>query len=396
MIKVPLVQTTFLDEEETLRSLSRFVSKASVLSMGQNCFRFEEAFARFQDRRYAVLFNSGASANLALLQALKNKGDLQNNDKVGFSAVTWSTNPMPIIQLGMEPIAIDCDRNTLNTSSRDIRECLDETSLKALFITNALGFCSDLDQIADICKKKNIILIEDNCESLGSELNGRKLGNFGLASSFSFYVSHHISTIEGGMVCTDDAELAMMLKLVRANGWDRNLSESEKQELREFFSIESELDAKYTFYDLGFNLRPTEITGFLGLKQLEHLPASVSRRQLNYFKIAKTMASNTDLLPIQTKHLSCCSAFAIPVLCRNKTLREYYCDKFEKAGVEIRPLIAGNIQKQPFYRKYVKFLRKLPEADFIHDCGFYCGNHPDYSDEQLSIIEDCLKPMEWE
>ncbi len=394
MTKVPLVLSTFLEEKDTLHALAQFVSGATMLSMGEHCLHFEETFASFQGRRYAVLFNSGASANLALLQALKNKGNLQNNDKVGFSAVTWSTNPMPIIQLGMEPIAIDCDRFTLNTSSNNLRKCLDETSLTALFITNALGFCSDLDRIASICKEMNIILLEDNCESLGSELGGMKLGNFGLASTFSFYVSHHISTIEGGMVCTDDEGLAMILKLVRANGWDRNLSERERWNLRTLFEINSDLDAKYTFYDLGFNLRPTEITGFLGLRQLGHLPASVLRRQTNFYRMASAIASNKDFLPIQSRHLSTCSAFAIPVLCREKTLRQHYCDRFERAGVEIRPLIAGNIQKQPFYKKYVKSLCELPEADFIHDCGFYCGNHPDYSEEQLSIIENCLKPLE--
>lgn len=393
MSRVPLVVSTFLAEKETLASLSDFISRADMLSMGEICFEFEEAFARYQGRRFAVLFNSGASANLALIQALKNRGDLANGDKVGFSALTWSTNPMPIIQLGMIPIALDCRRDTLNTGSEDLLEVLQEVPLKTLFITNALGFSSDLGRIGAICREKGIMLLEDNCESLGSELDGNKLGNFGLASTFSFYVSHHISTIEGGMVCTDDDDLAVMLKLVRANGWDRNLSTDQKAILRRRFSIESDLDASYTFYDLGFNLRPTEITGFLGLRQLEFLPGSVNRRQKNFLRITQTISSNPDLHPIRYDHLTTCSAFAIPVICRTPDLRAKYARRFEEEGVEIRPLIAGNIQRQPFYAKYVSRLRDLPAADFIHRCGFYCGNHPDYDEEQISLIERCLGPL---
>lgn len=394
ILRVPLVVSTFLNEKETLKALAGFILEASILSMGEHCHSFEEAFARYQGRRFAILFNSGASANLALLQALKNKGDLHNDNKIGFSAVTWSTNPMPIIQLGMEPVAIDCGRDTLNISSTELKASLEAESLKALFITNALGFAGDLDSIAALCRENGILLLEDNCESLGSELGGVKLGNFGLASTFSFYVSHHISTIEGGMVCTDDQDLALMLKVVRANGWDRNLSKEETKVLRRRFSIESDLDARYTFYDLGFNLRPTEITGFLGLRQLDLLPESVSRRQKNFRRIALSISSNADLLPVRYDHLSTCSAFAIPVICRTPELRERYAERFEEEGIEIRPLIAGNIQRQPFYHKYVSRLRDLPAADFIHRCGFYCGNHPDYDEDQIAVIERSLESLE--
>lgn len=393
MSRVPLVVSTFLEEKETLASLADFISRAGMLSMGEKCLAFEEAFSRYQGRRFATLFNSGASANLALIQALKNRGDLANGNKVGFSALTWSTNPMPIIQLGMVPVALDCRSDTLNAGSEEFLKVLEEEPLKALFITNALGFAADIGRISAICRGKGIMLLEDNCESLGTELDGNRLGNFGLASTFSFYVSHHISTIEGGMVCTDDEDLSVMLKLVRANGWDRNLSAEEKAILRKRFSIESDLDASYTFYELGFNLRPTEITGFLGLRQLELLPGSVNRRQENFLRIAHAISSNSDLHPIRYDHLTICSAFAIPVICRTPDLRAKYARRFEEAGVEIRPLIAGNIQRQPFYSKHVSRLRDLPGADFIHRCGFYCGNHPDYDEEQIAIIERCLIPL---
>ncbi|PIE55048.1 MAG: DegT/DnrJ/EryC1/StrS aminotransferase [Dethiosulfovibrio peptidovorans] len=390
MYRIPLVKNTFLHEQETKNALARFVEQADIFSMGTQCRAFESDFARYQGRSHAVLFNSGGSANLALLQALKNERKLKNGDRIGFSAVTWSTNIMPIVQLGMVPVALDCSRDTLNVDSRDVERCMDKLDLKALFITNALGFAGDLDRIRDICEDRRLLLLEDNCESLGSELKGTKLGNFGLGSSFSFFVSHHMSTVEGGMVCTDDPDLAAMLKLVRANGWDRNLTDDEKQTLRGQYGVDSELDAKYTFYDLGYNLRPTEITGFLGRRQLSYLPLSIVRRERAYLRMEEAMAQNSDLLTVRRDHLSRISNFAVPILCRTPDLRRTYADKLSAAGVEIRPLIAGNIQRQPFYRRYASVLRDLPEADFIHDCGLYCGNHPDYDDEELTFLEGCL------
>ena len=390
MYKVPLVKNTFLQEEDTKKALSNFVLDAQILSMGTECRKFEENFAEYQGRNRAVLFNSGGSANLALLQALKNMGKLKDKDLIGFSAVTWSTNTMPIIQLGMVPVALDCSRETLNVEPEELERCLKDHPLKALFITNALGFAGDLDAIRDICLERGIILLEDNCESLGSELKGTKLGNFGLASTFSFFVSHHMSTIEGGMICTDDLELTAMLKLVRANGWDRNLEEGEKAAIRAQYLVQSELDAKYTFYDLGYNLRPTEITGFLGQQQLAHLPGSILKRQDNYLRVERAIKSNPDLLTLKRDHLTVLSNFAIPILCKTPELREKYGAKLERGGVEIRPLIAGNIQRQPFYGKYVPTARELKDADFIHRCGLYCGNHPDYRQEELAILEDIL------
>ena len=229
---IKLIKSTFYKEENTKKALIQFISSAKKLSFGQECEKFERNFARYQERKYCIFFNSGSSANLALIQALLNLAKFQKGDKIGFSAVTWSTNIMPLIQLGLRPVPIDIELDTLNISSRTLQKVLRATSLKALFITNLLGFCDDIDTIKKICDKKNIILIEDNCESLGTIYKGRKLGNFGLASTFSFFVGHHMSTIEGGAICTDDRELAVMLKLVRAHGWDRNLNDYQKKLLR--------------------------------------------------------------------------------------------------------------------------------------------------------------------
>jgi CDP-6-deoxy-D-xylo-4-hexulose-3-dehydrase len=384
------MKNAFLNEYETKQALSNFILHSDRLSMDQKCAEFEVAFAKKQNRKHAVLFNSGGSANLALLQALKNLSKLKEGDKIGFSALTWSTNTMPIIQLGMEPVAIDCKIETLNVMSENILERLKQTPLQALFLTNVLGFTGDLQKIKEICLERGILLLEDNCESLGTELAEGKAGNFSLASTFSFFVAHHMSTIEGGMVCTDDEDLNEMLRIVRANGWDRNLTAAQQIKWRKKFNIKSEFEAKYTFYDLGYNFRPTEITGFLGLYQLQFLDGNISTREKNYLFLEEIIKSNSDLVLLQHDHIRVLSTFAFPIVCKTAELRDQYLAQFSGAGIEIRPMIAGNMQRQPFYSKYVKNNYALPGVDFLHENGFYCGNYPELSESDIQTISSCL------
>jgi CDP-6-deoxy-D-xylo-4-hexulose-3-dehydrase len=387
---IPLMKNAFLNEAETKKALADFILNAGRLSMDKNCFEFEKVFAQKQGRKEAVLFNSGGSANLAMIQSLKNMGKLKNNDNVGFSALTWSTNTMPIIQLGMNPIPIDCEPTTLNIMSYNLLERIKQIKLHALFITNALGFTGDLDEIRRICNENRILLFEDNCESLGTELKSGKSGNFGIASSFSFFVAHHMSTIEGGMVCTDDDDFAEMLRIVRANGWDRNLNARQQLKWRKLNNIDSEFEAKYTFYDLGFNFRPTEITGFLGLYQLQFLDENSNAREKNYLRIEKIIKENDELVVLKHDHITLLSTFAMPVVCKTPQLKEKYLSQFSGAGIEIRPMIAGNIQLQPFFKKYSKTLYQLPGADYLHSNSFYCGNYPELTETDLETIGGCL------
>jgi CDP-6-deoxy-D-xylo-4-hexulose-3-dehydrase len=387
---IPLVKYTMLNEKKIKDELSSFIKKAKKLSMGKLCEHFEHKFANFQGRKHAILFNSGSSANLALLQALKNLQILKNNDSIGFSALTWATNVMPILQLGMKPIPIDIEIETMNISSKTLRKRIKDNKLKALFVTNVLGFTGDLSEIKNICNSKNIILLEDNCEALGTELFEGKSGNFGLASTFSFYVAHHMSTIEGGMVCTDNDDLAVMLKIVRAHGWDRNLTNNEKGLIRNKFKIFDDFYAKYTFYDLGYNLRPTEITGFIGLKQLDVITKNNIKRLGIYKKIYNVYSKNSDFIEHFTQHIKFLSPFAFPVICKTKDLREKYLKKFKENEIEIRPLIAGNITRQPFFKKYVKKTYSLKKADFIHENAFYFGLYPEMNKKEIELIKSVL------
>jgi CDP-4-dehydro-6-deoxyglucose reductase, E1 len=382
MFKIKLIKSSFYHELETKKRLCSFIMGTPQLSMGEQCANFEKRFSEFQKRKYSVFVTSGSSANLILIQSLLNMGKLKEGDKIGVSTLTWPTNIMPLIQLGLEPVLIDCEVETINISLNKIKE----KNIDALFLTNALGFCSDIDEIEQYCKEKNILFIEDNCESLGSEYKGRLLGNFGLASTFSFFVGHHLSTIEGGMVCTDDKELYENLLMTRIHGWSRNLPLETQERLKEKYNI-SPFYNKYTFYELAYNARPTEINGFLGNEQMNYLEEIIQKRENNFKKINEVMSLNQDIIKLNLSHLTRISNFGIPFIFKDKALFYQYLKKFEEEEIEVRPIISGNTAKQPFFKnKFPDNLEDYPHAELIHKQGFYCGNNPEMTEEEINKI----------
>lgn len=385
---IPLIKSTFYNEKKTKKELNAFILKARQLSFGNECNKFEKNFSKYQQRKECVFLNSGSSANLALIQALLNLGKLKRRDKVGFSALTWSTNVMPLIQLGLEGVPIDVELDTLNVSSRMFLRVLKKHKIKVLFLTNLLGFCDDIDEIKRICDRNKIILIEDNCESLGTTYKEKKLGNFGLASTFSFYVGHHMSTIEGGAICTDSSTLAAQLRMVRAHGWDRNLTEKRQLKMRDKFKVNSTFYSRYTFYDLGFNLRPTEINGFIGNTQIKYLDEIIKKRNVNFLKFARAIYANEKYFPIRYNHIDFVSNFAVPVICRTQKIRDDLVLKCN-GELEIRPIVGGDITQQPFFVKYSKkYSREIVNARIVHAQGIYFGNNPELTKKEKKEIID--------
>jgi CDP-6-deoxy-D-xylo-4-hexulose-3-dehydrase len=386
---IKLIKSTFYNEEDTKSKLCNFILKAPHLSIGKECEKFEQNFAKYQGRKYSIFFNSGSSANLAIIQTLLNLGRLKTGDLVGFSALTWATNPMPLIQLGLSAVPIDVEIDTLNTSSRKLLSVLERYPLKACFLTNLLGFCDDIDKIRELCDKRGIILLEDNCESLGTIYKQKLLGNYGLASTFSFFVGHHMSTIEGGAVCTDDPGIDVMLRLVRAHGWDRNLTPEPQSLLRAKYNVESTFYSKYTFYDVGFNLRPMEINGFIGNSQLKYLDEIISKRQSNFLHIAKAIyKNNNSYYLIKYSHIDRLSNFAVPIICKSQKIRDELIAKCE-GRVEIRPIVGGDMTKQPFFRKYMPQYSEIlgkSNAGKINELGMYFGNNPELTDEEIAEL----------
>lgn len=359
---------------ETLRHPARAVLRVKQLldgdeplSMGTHCVWFENEFAKKQERKYAVLVNSGSSANLVLIQAMMNLGRLKAGDWVGVSAVTWPTNVMPLIQLGLVPVAIDVEVDTLNVSAGLMNER--SLGMKAMFLTNALGFCDDIAKLKSLCENYGIPILEDNCESLGSRFDDTLLGNWGAASTFSFYVGHHLSTIEGGMICTDDDELYEACVKARSHGWAKR--------------------GDFTFHDLAYNVRPTEITGVLGLDQIRHWDDVATKRVHNFGRLYDAASTNTQLRQWRFDPRLLPSPFAFPVL--SEIHHVAYKGRFREAGVEIRPIIAGDITQQPFWKKYVPEQRPCFNARTIGLYGFYFACRPDLTEPELRLLEGLLE-----
>ncbi len=383
---IKLQKHSFYNENETKREICDFIMRSKFLSMGVECKKFEKGFSLKQNRKSSVFVNSGSSANLVLFQALLNLGRLKVGDMVAVSALTWATNIMPLIQLGLKPFLVDCELSSLNVSTKNLKKALlIQPNIKALFITNTLGFCSDLADIEELCNNKNIMLFEDNCEALGSSTNGRLLGNFGIASTFSFFVGHHLSTVEGGMICTDDMELSSQMTMCRAHGWDRNIDDSAQQKIRREYKVD-DFYSKYTFYDLGFNVRPTDINGFIGNLQLQYWDEIVDKRHKNFITINNAIEANDNLISIECNKMDIVSSFAIPIIAKDKSILKRYTKLFMDAGVEIRPMIAGNMSRQPFYRKYISNPGLQENADFVHNHSFYFGNNADLSTDEIDIL----------
>lgn len=384
---IPLIKSTFYEEVETKKKLASFIKRSKKLSFGRYCEQFEKEFAKYQERKYCIFVNSGSSANLALIQSLLNMGKIKKGERVGFSALTWATNVMPIIQLGLEPVPIDIDLTTLNVSSETLIKKIKKSNIRVLFLTNLLGFCSDLQEIQKICKRERIILLEDNCESLGSVYNGKKLGNFGYASSVSFYVGHHMSTVEGGAVVTDNLELANQLRIVRAHGWDRNLKHRRQEKMRNKHHVNSTFYSRYTFYDLGYNFRPTEINGYIGCLQIPYMDKIIKEREENFFEFANAIYKLTDrYYPIVYNHMDRVSNFAVPIICRSQEIRDELVMKCD-GKVEIRPIVGGDMTRQPFFKKYASINRsENPNAFLVHEQGLYFGNNPELTAKEKKDI----------
>jgi CDP-6-deoxy-D-xylo-4-hexulose-3-dehydrase len=369
---IKLIKNTFYHETWTKIRLAWFILWAKQLSFGKKCEQFEKEFSKWQGRDDSIFVNSGSSANLAVVQALLNMGYLAKGDRVGFSALGWSTTVMPLIQLGLKPVPIDVMSGSLNINSVP-------KNINCLFMTNLLGICpTNMDDIVKHCKNNHIILIEDNCESLGSEYQGKKLGNFGMASTFSFYVGHHMSTIEGGMICTDNKRLARELRIVRAHGWDRNLDIRTQNTIRKQYKVENSFYSRYTFYSLGYNLRPTEIAGFLGLLQLPYLKEIVDKRVAIYQYLLMHINKGTINPTWMTKH----SAFAFPIICKTSKERDELVKRCS-GKIEVRPIVGGDLTSQPFYNFKTT---GVTTARKIHETGLYIGINPDMTQSDLDTI----------
>jgi CDP-6-deoxy-D-xylo-4-hexulose-3-dehydrase len=375
---IKLVKDTISHNE--IDQLCDWLKTYPQLTKGKLTEQFESEWANWLGVKHAVFLNSGSSANLAMVYALKVGNKLKNN-KIIVPCVSWVTTISPAIQLGLNPILCETDKETLGLDIDCFEKLCKEHNPACVILVHVLGFPNKMEEIQSICKKYDVILLEDSCESVGTEYKGKQTGTFGLMSSFSTYFGHHFSTIEGGFVCTDDFELYEILKSIRSHGWSRDLSKETKERLQQENNID-DFRNFYTFYYPGFNLRATDVQAFLGINQLKTLTGKNIKRHKN-FLLYDSLIKN-DYWKI--KYDGFVSNFAYPIIHPKKNVIAL---NLQKANVECRPLICGSMSRQPFYYKQFG-VHTFPFSDTIHDFGLYLPNNPDMSEDEIKYVSDIV------
>jgi len=366
MKKIKLATETISKSE--LQILSKWIEKNPQLTMSKKTKEFEKKWSQWLGVKYSVFVNSGSSAILATFQTLKELKKLKNN-KVIIPAICWSTDFSPLAQLGYDTIVCDCNLDDLSASVIELEKLMKKHKPSALLLISVLGMVPDMKSILYLCKKYDVILIEDTCESLGSEFNKKKLGSFGFSSVFSYYFGHHISTIEGGMISTNNRDFYNCLLAIRSHGWSRSMEKPYEKKLMKKYKISNFL-SKYTFYYRGFNLRPTEIQSFLGLLQLKKIKHIVKKRYENFTYLRGLIKES--LWKPKVRKNTIISNMGYPVIIKN---RNEIIKRLETNNIECRPIISGSLKKQPFFRNHSINKAKLPNANIVDKYGFYLPNH---------------------
>lgn len=375
-MNINLVKDTI--DGDDIKKLISWLETNPRLTKGQLNVQFEKEWSEWLGKKYSVFVNSGSSANLAALYSLLLSGKLRNN-KIVVPAVSWVTTVTPAVQFGMEPIMCECDEDNLGLNIEHLKQIIKEHDPSSIILVHVLGFPNHMNEIVELCKEHNIRLIEDTCESIGSEYEGKKLGTFGDLSTFSFYFGHHMSTIEGGMISTDDEDLYHILLSIRSHGWDRDLPKSKQIELREKYNI-GDFRSLYTFYYPGFNLRATDLQAFIGLGQLKKLDDIVKNRHINYQRYHKGIKNNE--WKVNPPANSFISNFSYPVITKNIT---ELVEKLTENNIECRPLICGSINEHPFwYERYGK--QELPISKKVHEYGLYLPNNHQMTLEEVDKV----------
>lgn len=386
-MKYPLATSSW--DQAELDAINRVVI-SGLCTMGENVKQFESDFAKFVGAKHAVMVNSGSSANLIMVGSLffREKNMLKPGDEVIVPAVSWPTTYYPLSQYGLRLKFVDIDLETLNYDLDALKVAIDDKT-RLIVAVNLLGNPNDFDVIRSLIGKRDITIIEDNCESLGAVYNGQQAGTFGIMGSFSTFFSHHMSTMEGGLVVTDDEELYEIMLCLRAHGWTRNLPRVNKVS---GVKSDDHFEESWKFILPGYNVRPLEVEGAIGIEQLKKLPTFLDFRRQNARLFVELF--NDDKRFVIQREIGTSSWFGFAFIARpeagvdRKKLAKYLMDN----GVECRPVVAGNFAK----KKVVTYMPHtihgdLKNAEWIDTNGLFVGNHHyDISDnlrELRSLIE---------
>lgn len=380
----PLTSSTWNQDE--IIAIKKTLS-SGYLTYGPKIKKFESLFARYFNSKYGVMVNSGSSANLIALASLffKQKFSLRPGDEVIVPAISWATTYSPLQQYGLKLKLIDVDIKTLNVDVNLLKAAITKKT-KLIVAVSILGNPCDLDEIRKICNKKKIFLIEDNCESMGAKINERFTGTYGDLGTFSFFYSHHISTIEGGMVLTNDKELYNLCLSLRSHGWTRDFEKNFKY--KKIFTKKFE---NYNFILPGYNVRSTEINAAAGIEQLKKLKKFIKIRRDNH-KIYQSLFKNDKDFFIQ-KEFGKTSSFAFTFVFKpnSKINRNRFYNLLDKNKIQYRLITGGCFTNHPVAKLYnFKVFKNLKNAKYVHQNGFFVGNHPENLENKIKFLKEII------
>jgi CDP-4-dehydro-6-deoxyglucose reductase, E1 len=386
--KIPLTVPTY-DSDEVEEAIDSLLS--TWVTMGSKVKKFEEAYAQYNGSKHAVMVNSGSSANLLALSALTNpllSDHIDKGSEIITPAVTWATTVYPIANVGCTPVLVDVDPRTFNIDPDAIEKAITPKT-QAIVPVHLLGGPCQIDKIERIAEHHDLYLLEDACESTGAEIQGKKVGSFGDMGTFSFFISHHISTIEGGMIVTDNDELYEYLKAMRAFGWVRDLQDKKK-----YASENSGIDSRFLFITDGYNFRPTEIQGAFGMHQIKKLDKFIEIRRRNAAYWSKELSPYSDvlILPEQqlgTKHVY--FGYHLTVAPNAPFNREQLVNHLENKLIETRPVMAGNMAEQPVMKRLPhRVAGSLDNSRMVMRNSLFFGNHTGIGEPEREYIAESI------
>ena len=376
------LQENFLDTK-TVNDLCYFIKSNNRLTQFTKVRNFEKNFSKWNGSKFSIFVNSGSSANLIMVQSCKEIYKWKNNDEIIVPSVTWPTTVTPVSQSGLKTIFVDVNLEDFSFDYDDLKKKITDKT-KAIFVAHLIGFPANIKKIKQIIGKKKIVLLEDCCESQGAKIKKKKVGNFGIAGSFSFYWGHHMSTIEGGMICTNNEKFYNLCLLKRSHGLARELPLKKQNFYKRKYNKNN---FKFLFLTDGFNLRSTEINAFLGLKMLKKINSWIKIRNDNYknfTNIIKKYKNKFKLL----KNQKDISSFVLPFLMVNKIDKMKLENLLNTHGIETRPFIAGNLLRQPFLSRYRN--KNFFNAEIIEHNAFYIGNNQFVNKKRINKLEIIL------
>jgi len=387
-MKYSLAKESWNDKE--YKSLQRVID-SNMFTMGSEVSKCEEKFAAWNDSRFSIMVNSGSSANLLMIAALMYHSDekirLIPGDEVIVPAVSWSTTYYPLHQYGLKIKFVDIDIDTLNFNLEDLKSAISEKT-RCIMCVNLLGNPNDFEAINKLTQEKDILIIEDNCESLGASIGNKKTGTFGIMGTYSSYFSHHISSIEGGFVVTDDEELYHIMLSLRSHGWTRHLPNENKVTGTK---SANNFDESFKFVLPGYNLRPIEFMGALASDQIDKLDNLIKARRVNADLFIEICKEYNFIKPQQVIGES--SWFGFSLICINEAegRRQEVLDIFIDHEIEIRPIVSGNFTKNEVIKYFnYELHNNLINAKILDENGFFIGNHHFDMTEEFKVLKLAL------